>query len=133
MVKDIVNSYYNEIRDYPTLTIEEERELAERIVAGDLDALDKMVLCNLKLVMKISHDFKGEGVPLIDLIQEGNIGLITAAKKFNPDKGKFSTYAAWWIKRHMRNSVYKQSSFNLIEIPQYIAARIAEIKKIAEE
>ena len=133
MVKSGIEEYYKSISEYGVLTVEEEVTLFELGKMGDVEALDELVNCNLRLVMKIAHDFKGEGVPLMDLIQEGNIGLIVASKKFDPEKGKFSTYASWWIKRYMRNSVYKQSSFNMIEIPQYIASRIAKLKRLSED
>ena len=104
--KSIVESYIDRIMAYPLITQKRERELARRIQAGDTEALNELVTSNLRLVVKIAHDFTGRGLPLEDLIGEGNAGMMRAARKFNPTLGaKFSSYAAWWIKQSMRRAI----------------------------
>ena len=103
---DAMRFYMHDIGDIPLVTVEEEAELAARIKRGDKAALNQLVRANLRLVVKIAHDFKSIGLPLQDLISEGNIGLMRAAEKFDPAKGaKFSSYAAWWIKQNMRRAL----------------------------
>ena len=118
----------------------EEAELAEAIHGVDDYAHDEaratLIKANLRLVVKIAHDFKGLGLPLLDLISEGNIGLMRAVEKFDPAKGaKFSSYAAWWIKQSMRRALANQS--RTIRIPVQSAGKINKIKsvrmKLAEE
>ena len=95
--------YMEDVNVVPLLTRKEEEELGRQAYNGDRSAIERLIVSNLRLVVKIAHDFKGFGVPLNDLIAEGNIGLIKAAGKYNPDKGtKFSSYSAIWIKQAIR-------------------------------
>lgn len=108
-------SYVDEIKRYPLLTSEEERRLGLAAASGDEDAVRRLVESNLRLVLKIAHDFCGRGLPIEDLVQEGNLGLMTAARKFDPRKGaKFSTYCAIWIKQRMYRAT---ASSNLVRVP----------------
>ena len=92
--------YFEEIAKTPLLTFEEELELSRRVEAGDEVARKRLIQANLRLVVKIAHDYASYGLPLLDLISEGNIGLMKAVERFDPKKGgKLSTYAAWWIKQ----------------------------------
>jgi len=133
---DTMKAYMREIGQIPLVTREEEVDLAALIAAGDADARAKLIQSNLRLVVKIAHDFKGLGLPLLDLISEGNIGLMKAVEKFDPSKGaKFSSYAAWWIKQSMRRALSNQS--RTIRIPVQSAGKINKIKsarmKLTEE
>src|SRR5687768_10006008 len=102
--------YLQEIGKTPLLTIGEEITLAKRIRRGDKAARDHMIKANLRLVVKIAMDYKDFGLPLLDLISEGNIGLIKAVERFDPRKGgKLSTYAAWWIKQSIKRALANQS------------------------
>src|SRR5688572_29417209 len=102
--------YLQEIGKTPLLTIDEEISLAKRIRRGDKSARDHMIKANLRLVVKIAMDYKDFGLPLLDLISEGNIGLIKAVERFDPRKGgKLSTYAAWWIKQSIKRALANQS------------------------
>ena len=137
---DTMKVYMGEIARIPLVNKKEEAELAEAIHSTDPnryeDARDTLIKANLRLVVKIAHDFKGLGLPLLDLISEGNIGLMRAVEKFDPAKGaKFSSYAAWWIKQSMRRALANQS--RTIRIPVQSAGKINKIKtvrmKLAEE
>ncbi|MBE6378928.1 MAG: RNA polymerase sigma factor RpoD/SigA [Lentisphaerae bacterium] len=132
--------YMGEIAQIPLVNKKEEAELAEAIHSADPDrhedARTTLIKANLRLVVKIAHDFKGLGLPLLDLISEGNIGLMRAVEKFDPAKGaKFSSYAAWWIKQSMRRALANQS--RTIRIPVQSAGKINKIKtvrmRLAEE
>jgi len=124
---DTMKVYMQDIGEIPLVTKEEEIDLAARIKAGDESARQKLTTANLRLVVKIAHDFKGLGLPLLDLISEGNIGLMRAVEKFDPAKGaKFSSYAAWWIKQSMRRALANQS--RTIRIPVQSAGKINKIK-----
>lgn len=128
---DTMKAYMHDVGHIPLVTREEEVELAARIAAGDEAARQKLIRSNLRLVVKIAHDFKGLGLPLVDLISEGNIGLMRAVGKFDPDKGaKFSSYAAWWIKQSMRRALANQS--RTIRIPVQSAGKINKIKHARE-
>lgn len=103
---DSLRSYYGKIKTIPLLTAEEERELARRIRGGDEEARGRLIEANLRLVVKIARTFSAYDVPLIDLIQEGNMGLIKAAEKFDDRRNvRFSTYASWWIKQAITRSL----------------------------
>ena len=137
---DTMKVYMGEIARIPLVNKKEEAELAAAIHCGALDrheaARSTLIKANLRLVVKIAHDFKGLGLPLLDLISEGNIGLMRAVEKFDPAKGaKFSSYAAWWIKQSMRRALANQS--RTIRIPVQSAGKINKIKsvrmKLAEE
>lgn len=118
METDLMRSYIQHIGNYPLITTEQEKSLARRIQQGDEEARRQLIRANLRLVVKIAHDFKGRGLPLRDLISEGNIGLMRAADKFTPDKGvKFSTYGAWWIKQAMRRGLTEKSETIRFPVP----------------
>jgi len=124
---DTMKLYMQNIGQYPLVTPDEEVELAARIKQGDKDARAKLIRSNLRLVVKIAHDFKGLGLPLLDLISEGNIGLMRAVEKFDPSKGaKLSSYAAWWIKQSMRRALANQA--RTIRIPVQSASKISKIQ-----
>ena len=133
---DPMKAYMQEISEVPLITREEEVELAAQIRGGSEAAKHKLVKANLRLVVKIAHDFKGLGLPLLDLISEGNIGLMRAAEKFDPLKGaKFSSYSAWWIKQSMRRALSQKS--RTIRVPVASAGKINKIRtakiNLAEE
>ncbi|MCX7788318.1 MAG: RNA polymerase sigma factor RpoD/SigA [Spirochaetes bacterium] len=104
--EDILRSYFARIKDFPVLTFEEEQDLSRRISKGDQVACQKLIESNLKLVVKIAKSYMCPDVPLMDLIQEGNIGLLKAVKKFDYRKNvRFSTYASWWIKQSITRAL----------------------------
>ncbi len=122
--------YLREIAKFPLLTIEDEIRLAALIQKGDAAARSEMVRCNLRLVVKISRDYQGLGLPLLDLISEGNIGLMKAVERFDPAKGgKLSTYAAWWIKQSIKRSLANQSK--TIRLPVHLVDKISKIRRVA--
>ena len=122
--------YLQEIGKTPLLTIEEEVTLARRIRRGDKAARDHMIRANLRLVVKIAMDYKDFGLPLLDLISEGNIGLIKAVERFDPRKGgKLSTYAAWWIKQSIKRALANQSK--TIRLPVHLVDKISRMRKTA--
>ena len=124
---DAIRSYMHNIGAISLVTKEEEVVLAAKIKKGCPAAREKLITANLRLVVKIAHDFKGLGLPLADLISEGNIGLMRAVEKFDPAKGaKFSSYAAWWIKQSMRRGLANQS--RTIRIPVQSAGKISKIR-----
>ena len=129
IVEDSTRFYLKEISKIPLLSYEEERELAQRIAAGDQEAVDEMVKHNLRLVVSIAKKYKGCGLPLLDLIQEGNVGLIEGAKKFDLSKGyRFSTYATWWVRQKIGRALSDQS--RNIRIPAHIAELTSKIKRM---
>jgi RNA polymerase primary sigma factor len=122
--------YLQEIGKTPLLTIEEEVTLARRIRRGDKAARDHMIQANLRLVVKIAMDYKDFGLPLLDLISEGNIGLIKAVERFDPRKGgKLSTYAAWWIKQSIKRALANQSK--TIRLPVHLVDKISKMRRTA--
>ena len=124
---DTMKLYMQNIGQYSLVTPQEEVELAARIAKGEAAARAKLIRSNLRLVVKIAHDFKGLGLPLLDLISEGNIGLMRAVEKFDPSKGaKLSSYAAWWIKQSMRRALANQA--RTIRIPVQSASKISKIQ-----
>ena len=126
----ILRVYMNEIAKTALLTIEEELELADRIKDGDSDARDHMIRANLRLVVKIAKDYSNYGLPLADLISEGNIGLMKAVEKYDPEKGgKLSTYAAWWIKQSIKRALSNQSK--TVRLPVHMVDKIARLRKIS--
>lgn len=126
---DAMKSYMRDIAHIPLISIQEENELAERIRAGDGDAKERLVRANLRLVVKIAHDFRGLGLAMQDLVAEGNIGLMRAAEKFDPRKGaKFSSYAAWWIKQAMRRALAEKG--NTIRVPVASITKINRIRAV---
>ncbi len=134
--RNVMRTYMQEIGKTPLLTPKEEIELAERIKKGDREARNQMISANLRLVVKIAHDYSNFGLPLLDLISEGNIGLIKAVERFDPVKGgKLSTYAAWWIKQAIKRALANQSK--TIRLPVHLVDKIAKMRqimsKLAEE
>ena len=124
---DTMKQYMQSIGQYKLVSPAEEAVLAKRIAKGDNDARETLIRSNLRLVVKIAHDFKGLGLPLLDLISEGNIGLMRAVEKFDPTKGaKLSSYAAWWIKQSMRRALANQA--RTIRIPVQSASKIGKIQ-----
>ncbi|MBI5380909.1 MAG: RNA polymerase sigma factor RpoD/SigA [Opitutae bacterium] len=122
--------YMQEIAKTPLLKIEEEVALAKRIRRGDKAARDHMIKANLRLVVKIAMDYKDFGLPLLDLISEGNIGLIKAVERFDPRKGgKLSTYAAWWIKQSIKRALANQSK--TIRLPVHLVDKISKMRRTA--
>lgn len=123
---DSVRLYLREIGKIPLLTAEEELALAKRVVAGDKDAKDKMAEANMRLVVSIAKRYVGRGLDLLDLIQEGNTGLLRAVEKFDPDKGfKFSTYATWWIRQAITRAIADQA--RTIRIPVHMVETINKL------
>ena len=121
-----VRQYLQEIRRYPRLTADEERELAQCCAAGDEQAIRRMVNCNLRLVVSIARDYAGRGVPLMDLVQEGSIGLLVAAQKFDYTReNRFSTYATKWIRQGVTRCLM---SHGLIRVPLYTAEQIRKVQ-----
>ena len=124
--EDELGAYFREIRQYPRLTPEEERELAQGCAAGDQAAIRRMVQCNLRLVVAVAKEYAGRGVPLMDLIQEGNIGLIVAAQKFDYTRElRFSTYATKWIRQGISRCLMNHAG--LIRVPVHTAERMRAI------
>ena len=124
--QDDVRQYLNEIRRIPRLTAEEERNLARRCAEGDVDAIRQMVSSNLRLVVSVAKEYAGRNVPLLDLIQEGSIGLIVAAKKFDHTLDfRFSTYATKWIRQGVTRCLMNNSS--MIRVPLHTAERMRKI------
>ena len=123
-----MRQYLSEIRRYPRLTPEEERELARRCAQGDEDAVRLMVNSNLRLVVSVAREYAGRGVPLLDLIQEGSIGLLAAAKKFDYSLDyRFSTYATKWIRQGVSRCLMNHGT--LIRVPVHTAERIRRVEQ----
>ncbi len=130
MNDSVLTAYLREIADYRQISIEEERILAQQIENGDADAKRKLIQANLKLVVTIARKtIHMSGLPMIDLIQEGNLGLMIAAEKFNYKLGyRFSTYAGWWIKQSMFKAISEQS--HCMKIPVYIQETLSKFSKV---
>ena len=121
-----VSQYLQDIRQFPLLSQQEERQLAERCAAGDEEAIRRMVNSNLRLVVSVAKGYMGRGVPLLDMIQEGSIGLVTAARKFDPSMDcRFSTYATKWIRQGVSRCVMEHAG--LIRVPRYTADKIKKL------
>ena len=124
--EDSIKQFLKEIRAYPLLTPEQERQLAMQCAEGDEDAIRMMVNSNLRLVVSIAREYAGRGVPLLDLIQEGSIGLLTAARKFDYTRNcKFSTYAAPWIRQYIKRCILKHAG--VIQLPRQ---KMEDIRKL---
>ncbi len=125
---DALQLYLREIGQVKLLTPNEEIALAKRIKRGDTEAREHMIKANLRLVVKIARDYEGLGLPLLDLINEGNIGLMKGVERFDPTKGaKLSTYAAWWIKQGIKRALANQSK--TIRLPVHVVDKVAHIRR----
>lgn len=124
--------YLNEIGQIPLLGEDEEKELGKRSASGDADARRRLSEGNLRLVVSLAKHYTGRGVPLMDLIQEGNMGLMRAAEKYDYTKeNRFSTYAAWWIRESMQRAIDQQS--REIRVPVHVAENMKRVQKTARE
>lgn len=125
---DVTQTYLNEIGARPLLTAEEEREVARRVRTGDFAARQEMVERNLRLVVSIARHYMNRGLPLLDLIEEGNLGLMHALDKFDPERGfRFSTYATWWIRQSIERAVLNQG--RLVRLPVHLVRDINAIQR----
>lgn len=132
VVLDGIKTYLKSIGNHPRLSFEEEKELSAKALAGDKTAIDKLVESNLLLVVSIAKRYNGCGLPLLDLIQEGNLGLITAAKKYDGTKGfRFSTYATYWIRQAISRALGEHG--RTIRIPANMIDLLNKVKKTAGE
>ncbi len=132
VVLDGVKAYLKSIGNHPRLNFEQEKELSARALNGDQDAINELVSCNLLLVVPIAKRYYGCGLPLLDLIQEGNLGLITAAKKYDGTKGwRFSTYATYWIRQSISRALGDQS--RTIRIPANMVELLGKVRKATNE
>ena len=127
-----IKIYLREIGKIRLLTQQEEIDLAARIKKGDREARALMIKANLRLVVKIAHDYKNLGLPVLDLVSEGNIGLMKAVERFDPAKGgKLSTYAAWWIKQSIKRALANQSK--TIRLPVHLVDKISKMNRVASQ
>ena len=125
-----IKLYLREIGQVKLLTPQEEIELAAKIKKGDKKAREQMIKANLRLVVKIARDYEGIGLPLLDLISEGNIGLMKAVERFDPSKGgKLSTYGSWWIKQSIKRALANQSK--TIRLPVHLVDKISKMRRTA--
>ncbi len=125
---DVLQLYLREIGQVKLITPQEEIVLAKRIRRGDRQAREQMIKANLRLVVKIAHDYEGMGLPLLDLINEGNIGLMKGVERFDPRKGaKLSTYASWWIKQSIKRALANQGK--TIRLPVHVVDKVAHIRR----
>lgn len=125
-----IKIYLREIGLTPLLTAEQEIELAALIKKGDKEARSHMIKANLRLVVKIAHDYSNFGLPFLDLVSEGNIGLMKAVERFDPAKGgKLSTYAAWWIRQSIKRALANQSK--TIRLPVHLVDKIAKLRRVS--
>ncbi|MEM1158115.1 MAG: RNA polymerase sigma factor RpoD/SigA [Verrucomicrobiota bacterium] len=125
-------AYMKDIGSLPLISVEEEKVLARRIQKGDEAAREKMIQSNLRLVVKIAQDYSNYGLPLVDLISEGNIGLMKGVERFDPERGvKFSTYAAWWIKQGIKRALANQSK--TIRLPVHLVDKLSRMRRISAQ
>jgi RNA polymerase primary sigma factor len=131
-IDDIQRRYFKEINRYPLLSAEEEIDLARKTLGGDLEARRKLIVANLRLVITIARSFASYGVPFLDLVEEGNLGLIKAVGKFDPEKGfRFSTYASWWIRQSIVRAVSNYS--RTIRIPIHVFQLMTRYVSLTQE
>lgn len=129
---DSIKRYLKEIKDIPLLTSKQEIELARKVKRGNNAARQKMIRANLRLVINIAKRYSYLGVPMMDLIEEGNLGLMKAVEKYNPKRGyRFSTYAAWWIKQYITRAIANQGK--TIRVPVYMVELLMKFKKVSEQ
>jgi RNA polymerase primary sigma factor len=129
--RDILDQYFADVSRYPLLKSDEEKALARRIQKGDDAAIDEMVKRNLRFVVSVAKKYQNRGLPLIDLIGEGNVGLLTAARKFDPDQGvKFISYAVWWIRQAILSALARQG--RTVRVPLNRTADLSRIIKASE-
>ncbi|KAB2674481.1 MAG: RNA polymerase sigma factor RpoD/SigA [Verrucomicrobia bacterium] len=129
-VRSPLTAYLRDAAEVPLLTVQEEIDLAARIKRGDMAAREHMIRANLRLVVKIARDYESLGMPLLDLINEGNIGLMKGVERFDPAKGgKLSTYAAWWIKQSIKRSLANQSK--TIRLPVHLVDKITRMRRVS--
>src|SRR6267378_1028779 len=125
-----VRLYLREIGKVKLLTREEEIELAKRVQKGDAQAREEMIKANLRLVVRLARGYEGIGLPLLDLISEGNIGLMKAVERFDPKKGgKLSTYGSWWIKQSIKRALANQSK--TIRLPVHLVDKISKMRRVS--
>ncbi|MEM6885525.1 MAG: RNA polymerase sigma factor RpoD/SigA, partial [Verrucomicrobiota bacterium] len=125
-------AYMKDIGSLPLISVKEEKILARRIQKGDEAAREKMIQSNLRLVVKIAQDYSNYGLPLVDLISEGNIGLMKGVERFDPERGvKFSTYAAWWIKQGIKRALANQSK--TIRLPVHLVDKLSRMRRISAQ
>ena len=130
--QESLNIYLQQISVIPLITVQEEIELADLIKKGDAKAREKMITANLRLVVKIAQHYANIGLSLLDLINEGNIGLMKAVERFDPTKGgKLSTYAAWWIKQSIKRALANQSK--TIRLPVHMVDRVTQMRRTSAE
>ncbi|MBL7070594.1 MAG: sigma-70 family RNA polymerase sigma factor [Candidatus Omnitrophica bacterium] len=129
---DAIKLYLKDIKNIPLLTAKEELELANKIKKGSKAARAKMIRSNLRLVINIAKRYSYLGVPMMDLIEEGNLGLMKAVEKYNPKRGyRFSTYAAWWIRQYITRAIANQGK--TIRVPVYMVETAMRFKKVSEQ
>ncbi len=125
-LSDVTQIYLNEIGANPLLTAQEEAALARRVRAGDFDARQVMIERNLRLVVNIAKHYLNRGIPLLDLVEEGNLGLMHALEKFDPERGfRFSTYATWWIRQNIERAIMNQS--RTIRLPVHVVKELNQV------
>ena len=130
LVNDSVKMYLSEINEIPLLSAEKEKILAEKIAKGNKEAIQTLVKHNLRLVVSIAKKYRGCGISFLDLVQEGNIGLIKAAEKYDVNRGfRFSTYATWWVRQSISRALAEQS--RTIRIPGHVVELLNKIKKVS--
>jgi RNA polymerase primary sigma factor len=128
----MLDMYLRDVSIFPVLTKEQEQSLARRLRGGDRTARQEMIQCNLRLVVSVARQYDGQGLPLLDVIEEGNIGLMRAVERFNPDMDcRFSTYAVHWIKQAIRRSLLEK--VKNIRVPAYMAELVGRWKKFARD
>lgn len=128
----LVGVYLKEISNIPLLTAEDEKEFAIRIQQGDETARRRLILANLRLVINTAKKYKNRDIALLDLIEEGNIGLIKAVERFDPKKGcRFSTYAVWWIRQAINRAILNQTK--LVRLPSHKAESVSKVRRVFAE